>query len=68
MEQSDREALADAVRKRFTPFAFTCSCNGEHPDCKEIRNNDAYAIAQANVVHRISSYIRYEWKEELENV
>lgn len=68
MEQTERNALAEAVRKRFTPFAFTCSCDGEHPDCDEVRKYDSYAIAQANVVHRINSYIRFEWKEEPENV
>jgi hypothetical protein len=49
--------LADEIKKRFTPFAFTCECKGTHPDCNNAINNDVYAIAQNDTVTRIVEFI-----------
>ena len=64
MNQKDRNLIADAVRKQFIPFAFICSCDGEHPDCYQTKNHDAGAMAQAKTVQRISNFIRHGWIEE----
>lgn len=36
--------LADAIRKNFTPFAFTCSCNGTDADCARALRDEATQI------------------------
>lgn len=50
--------LADLILQRFTPFAFTCDCQGDHPECIEVKTNDTWAIAQADTAYRISQFVR----------
>jgi hypothetical protein len=49
--------LADMIRARFTPFAFTCECNGTHPDCYRTRTQDARAIATHQTIERVATFI-----------
>lgn len=49
--------LANFIRDNYTPFAFKCSCNGEHPDCARTIREDVYAIAQYDTVIRIANAI-----------
>jgi hypothetical protein len=57
MTNNDRELLADAIAKRFIPFAFTCECQGEHPECRDVRT-DARSITQYSTVLRIVGWIQ----------
>jgi hypothetical protein len=47
--------LAIEIKKRFTPFAFSCGCDGA--ECVQTRESDAYAISQNDVVNRIVEFI-----------
>ena len=49
--------LANAIRTNYTPYAFLCSCNGEHPSCARTIREDVYAIAQFDTVNRIANAI-----------
>lgn len=49
--------LSTLIRERFTPFAFTCPCNGAEPDCYRTRTQDTYAIATAATIKRIVTYL-----------
>lgn len=49
--------LPDIIRERFLPFAFQCDCQGTHSTCAKIKNEDVYAIAQAETVERIAKYL-----------
>jgi hypothetical protein len=51
------QELAELIRNRFTPFAFSCDCNGAHSDCYEVRSHDA-SIATYNTVTRIALWIQ----------
>jgi len=48
--------LAQIIRDQFTPFAFTCSCNGEQPECREAMQNP-YLYGVMDTVTRIANYI-----------
>jgi len=48
--------LADIIRARFTPFAFTCDCNGTVDDCTTARKTPSVYI-QAETVRRIATFI-----------
>jgi len=48
--------LADIIRARFTPFAFTCECQGSHRDCASARKTPSVYI-QAETVRRIATFI-----------
>lgn len=48
--------LADTIRLRFTPFAFTCECEGTEPACFRTRRNPT-AIATYETIERIATFI-----------
>lgn len=50
--------IAESVESLFTPYAFKCECNGDHPVCSSIRKDDAYARAQFETVQRIAEHLR----------
>ena len=50
--------LAKIVTEMYTPIAFKCDCNGDHPECMNVRNNDVWAIAQADTAYRIAEFIK----------
>jgi hypothetical protein len=49
--------LADLIEERFTPFAFTCDCNGAMYECQDAKE-DPKMWAQYDTVIRITKYIR----------
>jgi len=49
--------LSTLIRDRFTPFAFTCDCNGTEPDCYRTRTQDRYAIGARDTIERIVAYL-----------
>ena len=49
--------LAEMIRARFTPFAFTCECNGTDPDCYRTRTQDVGAIATHQTIERVARFI-----------
>lgn len=51
------EELAKAITEMYTPLAFSCKCQGDHPECMQVRNNDVWAIAQNDTVYRIAQFI-----------
>jgi hypothetical protein len=52
------DELATRIVERFTPVAFLCGCQGDHPECVEVKTTDTWAIAQADTAYRISEFIR----------
>lgn len=48
--------LADIIRERFTPFAFTCECEGTDPACFTTRRNPTM-IATHETIERIAAFI-----------
>jgi len=50
------QELAQHIRDHFTPFAFTCACEGKHNDCYEAKNSPSLQ-AQYDTVQRIAKYI-----------
>jgi hypothetical protein len=57
--------LADMIRARFTPFAFTCECNGTEPECFATRRNPSM-MATHETIERIAKFIEdyYEMSAE----
>jgi len=58
MNNAELLELADHIERKYLPFAWTCECKGEHPDCSMTMSTDVYAIAQADTVLRITRLIR----------
>ena len=48
--------LAQIIRDQFTPFAFSCECNGAHYDCQDALQNP-YMYGVMDTVTRIANYI-----------
>jgi len=48
--------LAEMIRARFTPYAFTCECQGSHEDCASARKTPSVYI-QMETVRRIAKFI-----------
>jgi hypothetical protein len=48
--------LADIIRARFTPFAFTCDCEGTDPECFAMRRMPTM-IATHETIERIATFI-----------
>ena len=48
--------LAEIIRQRFIPLAFTCDCNGTHSDCAQVFASPA-ANVQFDVTLRIAKFI-----------
>ena len=48
--------LADIIRARFTPFAFTCDCEGTEPECFTTRPMPTM-IATHETIERIATFI-----------
>ena len=48
--------LADIIRARFTPFAFTCDCEGTDPECFTTRRMPTM-IATHETIERIATFI-----------
>lgn len=62
------EELAKIIKHTFTPFAFTCDCQGDHPECLEVKTRDTWAIAQADTAYRIAQFIeRLGYSEAKDN-
>lgn len=51
------QELADEITARFTPYAFTCDCDGVEADCASARKLPSVYI-QMETVRRIAEYIR----------
>lgn len=49
--------LAELIRSKFIPFAFTCDCAGNHEECSWTMQNDAYANGQHDTALRIAKLI-----------
>jgi hypothetical protein len=50
------QELADTLRKKFIPFAFSCDCKGADPDCAELLAS-ASMWTQRDTVERIAKFI-----------
>ena len=48
--------LAEVIRSKFIPFAFTCECKGADASCADAKS-DAGAWAQFNTAERIARFI-----------
>jgi len=48
--------LADIIRARFTPFAFTCECDGTDSQCFTTRRMPTM-IATYETIERIAAFI-----------
>jgi len=48
--------LAEMIRARFTPFAFTCDCEGTEPECFTTRRMPTM-IATHETIERIAKFI-----------
>jgi len=48
--------LAEIIRARFTPFAFTCECEGTDPACFTTRRMPTM-IATYETIERIATFI-----------
>jgi len=48
--------LAELIRNRFSPFAFTCDCNGMHIECATARE-DVASWVQYETTNRIAKFI-----------
>lgn len=48
--------LAELIRNKFIPFAFTCECVGNHPDCASVFESDV-AWSQHDTALRIAKFI-----------
>ena len=48
--------LATNILDRYTPFAFSCSCKGEHSECREAMENP-YLYGVMDTLRRVSAYI-----------
>ena len=48
--------LADIIRARLTPFAFTCECEGTDPACYTTRRMPTM-IATHETIERIATFI-----------
>jgi hypothetical protein len=48
--------LSKEIQDRFIPFAYTCECNGSHPECGEAMRSSAM-WAQADTAMRIALFI-----------
>ena len=50
------QELADFIRKNYIPFAFTCECAGNDPECASVLADPA-AWRQHDTALRISKFI-----------
>jgi hypothetical protein len=48
--------LAEIIRQRFIPLAFTCDCSGSHADCASVLDNPV-AWSQHDTALRIAKFI-----------
>jgi hypothetical protein len=48
--------LAQIIFDQFTPFAFTCECNGAMYECADAMQ-DPYMYGVMDTVRRIANYI-----------
>lgn len=55
-KMTEREILAQNILDRYLPFAFTCECNGEQPECASAMENP-YLRGVADTVRRIHAYV-----------
>ena len=49
--------ISKIIKETFTPFAFQCSCNGSHEDCKNAQS-DVHTFAQNETVERIVKFLK----------
>jgi hypothetical protein len=52
----DNKELAEQIRKRYIPFAFTCDCAGNHEECADVMK-DRGAWVQQDTALRIARFI-----------
>ena len=57
--------LADIIRARFTPFAFTCECEGTDPACFTTRRMPTM-IATHETIERIAAFIEDYYRDGVE--
>ena len=57
--------LADIIRARFTPFAFTCECEGTDPACFTTRRMPTM-IATYETIERIATFIEDYYRDGVE--
>ena len=48
--------LAQIICDQFTPFAFTCECDGADYDCQDVLQ-DPYMRGVMDTVNRIANYL-----------
>jgi len=48
--------FAQIIRDQFTPFAFTCECNGADYNCQDVLQ-DPYMRGVMDTVTRIANYL-----------
>ncbi len=56
MDNAAMKRLVNDLIYTFTPFAFSCSCEGEEKTCREVLN-DPVMLAKKYQVDRIARYI-----------
>ena len=57
--------LAEIIRARFTPFAFTCECEGTDPACFTTRRMPTM-IATHETIERIAAFIEDYYRDGAE--
>ena len=57
--------LADIIRALFTPFAFTCECEGTDPACFTTRRMPTM-IATHETIERIAAFIEDYYRDGAE--
>ena len=57
--------LAYIIRARFTPFAFTCECEGTDPACFTTRRMPTM-IATHELIERIAAFIEDYYRDRVE--
>jgi hypothetical protein len=50
------QELAEQIRQKYIPFAFTCGCAGNHPECALVFDSTS-AWVQHDTVLRIAKFI-----------
>ena len=57
MRKDEAIEIANFIKGKLTPFAFTCSCEGADPECHRVRTEDTYAIATVNTLRSVERYL-----------
>jgi hypothetical protein len=66
MNKDEAIEIATFIKSKLTPFAFTCSCKGEHEDCHRVITEDVYAIATVRTLESVERMlIKYAEAKEI---